>query len=98
MFRARKILYPNIPASALEFSNLLPTTKCAVNFKATVQLEHQIAVSFFSDKLHEIFANISDLHLDGTFYTVPKQFYELWSIFLKVGGHTILAIHCLLTK
>ena len=83
MFRTRKGLYLNIPASALEFSHLLTTTKFAVKFKATVQLEHRKAVIFFSDKLLDIFADISGLHFDGAFYTVPKQFYQLWTIFFK---------------
>ena len=30
------------------------------------------------------------------FYTVPKQFYQLWTISIVVDQHVIPAIHCLL--
>ena len=35
--------------------------------------------------------------LMGPFFTVPIQFYQLWTIFIVVNQHVIPAIHCLLT-
>ena len=32
-----------------------------------------------------------------TFYTVPVQFYQLWTIFITLGRHTLPAVHCLLS-
>ena len=37
------------------------------------------------------------MQYDGTFFTVPMQFYQLWTIFISVGRHNLAAIHCLLT-
>ena len=98
MFRARKILQPMIPQSASEFSEVLPTTTFAVNHKATVIVDGRIAVIIFSDKLYYLLADITNIQFDGTIYTVPKQFYQLWTLFLTVGRHAIPAIHCLLTN
>ena len=83
MFRARKILQPMIPQSASEFSEVLPTATFAVNLKATVIVDGRIAVIFFSDKLYDLLADITNIQFDGTFYTVPKQFCQLWTLFLK---------------
>ena len=96
MFRARKLLQPKIPGSASEFCQVLPTTNFAVNLKATVIVDGRIGVIFFSDKLYGFLADITNIQFDGTFYTVPKQFYQLWTLFLSVGRHAIPAIHCLL--
>ena len=38
-----------------------------------------------------------NLQFDGTFQTVPVQFYQLWTIFIAVDGHTLPAIHSLLS-
>ena len=37
------------------------------------------------------------IQVDGTFYCVPKQFYQLWTIFVRVERHSLPAIHYLLT-
>ena len=60
MFRARKILQPMIPQSASEFCEVLPTTTFAVNHKATVIVDGRIAVIFFSDRLYDLLADITN--------------------------------------
>ena len=45
---------------------------------------------------HELL-RVDTISFDGTFYTCPKQFTQLWTIFGKFGIHTFPAIHCLLT-
>ena len=42
-------------------------------------------------------SEITNIQFDVTFFTVPVQFYQLWTIFVAVGRHTLPAIHCLLT-
>ena len=39
----------------------------------------------------------ANIQFDGTFYTVPTQFGQLWTIFAALGRHTLPAIHCLMT-
>ena len=44
-----------------------------------------------------ILPEITNLQFDGTFQTAPVQFYQLWTIFIAVDGHTLPAIHSLLS-
>ena len=37
------------------------------------------------------------IYFDGTFYMVPSQFYQLWTIFACFGRHVLPVNHCLLT-
>ena len=97
MFRARRTSQPIIPKSAIEFCDLLPTTNFALNLKATITLSDRIAVIFFSEKIHIMIGDISDIQFDGTFYVVPRIFYQLFTIFISIGTHTLPAIHCLMT-
>ena len=98
MFRSRRKLQPNIPATALEFSQLLSTTRYAVNVKASVMLNEGIGMIFFSDKLYDFISDMNDIQFESTFQTVPKQFYQLWTILFSVGKHSLPAIHCLMTS
>ena len=98
MFRSRRKLQPKIPATGLEFSELLPTTIYSGHFKASVMSSEGIGMIFFSDKLYTFISDINDVQFDGTFQTVPNQFYQLWTILLCVGRHCLLAIHCLMTS
>ena len=52
---------------------------------------------FFSDEIRVLLAEATHIQFDGTFYTVPVQFYQLWTIFIAVGRHSIPAVHCLMT-
>ena len=47
--------------------------------------------------MRELIPQIPDIQFDGTFYCVPKQFYQLWTILVPVERHTLPVIHCLLT-
>ena len=41
--------------------------------------------------------DICDIQFDGTFYIVPKLFYQLFTIFISIGTHTLPAIYCLMS-
>ena len=41
--------------------------------------------------------SVDKISFDGTFYTCPKQFTQLWTVFGKFGRHTFPTIHCLWT-
>ena len=98
MFRSRRKLQSKIPHTASELCEMLPTTGFANNLKAIVTQNDGIGVIFFSDEVEKIGSDISKIQFDGTFHTVPDQFYQLWTIFFSVGRHTLPAIHCLLTN
>ena len=56
----------------------------------TVARDNQIAVVFYSDKMRTFPSEITNIQFDGTFFTVPVQFSQLWTIFASVGRHTLL--------
>lgn len=97
MYRARRKTHPKLPLTASEFVDMLPTTSLGVHFKFSVRCEDQVGVVFFSDEIRSILSEVTNIQFDGTFYTVPVQFYQLWTIFIAVGRHTLPAIHCLLS-
>ena len=97
MFRARKTLEPKIPQTALEFSDMITTTNFGKYYKFSVSVGNEIGVVFISEPMKDFLSQITNIQYDGTFFTVPIQFYQLWTIFISVGRHTLPAIHCLLT-
>ena len=48
--------------------------------------------------MRTFFNEVTNIQFDGTFFTVPIQFYKLWTILVSVGRHTLPAIHCLMTS
>ena len=98
MYRSRRKTEPKIPLNAGEFSEMLPGTTYAQHHKFTISLATQIAVIFYSEPMMNLLSEITDIQFDGTFYTVPVQFYQLWTIFVVVDRYTLPAIHCLMTS
>ena len=97
MYRARRTLQPIIPQTASEFSDLLPTTTFGEYYKFSVRCGDDVGVVFYSDQMGTLLSEISNIQFDGTFYTVPIQFYQLSTIFVAVEKHSLPAIHCLMT-
>ena len=98
MYRSRRKTQPKIPLSAEEFSEMLPGTTYGKHHKFTISLLTQVAVIFYSETMMNLLPEITDIQFDGTFYTVPVQFYQLWTIFVVVDRYTLPAIHCLMTS
>ena len=97
MYRARRQLQPKIPQTSFQLETSLPGTPYGLFLKNIVTVGDNQAFIFFSDEIMVLLAEILEISFDGTFYTVPKQFYQLWTIFIIVGQHVLPAIHCLLT-
>ena len=97
MYRARRQLQPKIPQTSFELETTLPGTMYGMFFKDCVMVGGNQAFIFFSDAMTNILGDVTEVSFDGTFYTVPKQFYQLWTIFIDTNQHVIPAIHCLLT-
>ena len=51
----------------------------------------------FLTKQKALLTEATSIQFDGTFYTVPILFYQLWTIFVSVGRHTVQTVHCLMT-
>ena len=89
---------PGLPLKASEFCDIIPTTQLGKFFKFSLTSGNQTGVVLFSERMSGFLSEVSNNVLfDGTFYTVPKQFPQLWTIFVSVGKHTLPAIHCLMS-
>ena len=89
MFRARKTVEPRIPQTAFEFSDMITTTSFGKYYKFSVSVGNEIGVIFLSDQMNEFLSQVTNIQYDGTFFTVPIQFYQLWTILISVGRHTL---------
>ena len=98
MYRSRRRLQPKIPLTAIEFSVMLPESTFAKRHKFTVTTDNHTAVVFYSQYMKNYLSEISKIQYDGTFYTVPAQFSQLWTIFVVIARHALPAIHCLMTS
>ena len=68
------------------------------HFKFAARSGDQIAAVFYSEQMSTFLAEITNVQFDGTFFTVPEQFFQLWTIFVSVGRHSLPAIHCLMSS
>ena len=95
MYRARREIEPTILRSAAEVCQQIQSTQYAVYYRGEVTIGSAIGVFFYSDKFPQVLAEVEDIKFDGTFYTVPIQFYKLWTLFARIGRH-VPFIHCIL--
>ena len=82
MYRSRRMLQPKISATPAEFSQMLPYT-----IFGAVSSNNHMAVVFFSDNIGTFLLQTIAIQFAGTFYTIPIQFYQLWTVFLTVNTH-----------
>ena len=96
MYRARRETQPKIPKSALEFSTIIEDCPNFGQFcKGTVVIGDQCSVIFI--QIHEYLSNVTNVFFDGTFKKCPKQYLQLWTLFVEFGRYVLPAFHCLLT-
>ena len=97
MYRARRRLQPKFPSDAVEFCEMLPTASLGKYYQGSVTCGTDTAVIFYSDAMSSVLCEVMHIQFDGTFFTVPIQFTQLWTIFVAIGRHSLPAIHCLMT-
>ena len=98
MYRARREIEPPIPRTPIEFLEMIPLSQFGIYFKGDVQVGCDVGIIFFSDNMATTLSEVEDVYFDGTFYTVPSQFYQLWTIFGRFQRHVLPVIHCILTS
>ena len=86
MYRARREVEPPIPANALEFIQTIPSTLFNANYVQSVAINidgfaHIYGAIFVSERMSKELVKLDTISFDGTFYTCPKQFKQLWTIF-----------------
>ena len=92
MYRARKTVEPKIPLNASEFVDMIHTTTFGKYFKFSVTSGDQTGVVFFSEQMAGLLSEVTNLQFDGTFFTVPIQFTQLWTVFVSVRRHSLPAV------
>eukprot|EP00800_Vazella_pourtalesii_P004687 TRINITY_DN15436_c0_g1_i1.p1 TRINITY_DN15436_c0_g1~~TRINITY_DN15436_c0_g1_i1.p1 ORF type:complete len:126 (-),score=8.15 TRINITY_DN15436_c0_g1_i1:78-455(-) len=98
MYRARREIEPPILRTPIDFLEMILSSQFGIYFKGGVQVGCDVGMIFFSDKMATTLSEVEDVHFDGTFYTVPSQSYQLWTIFARFQRHVLPVIHCILTS
>ena len=97
LYRSRRKLQLKIPLGASEFCEMISTTSFGKFYQFSVTCGTDTAAIFFSEEMNILLHQVVHIQFDGTFYTVPIQFAQLWTIFVAVDRHSLPAIHCLMT-
>ena len=84
------MLQPKIPQTLSELDIQLPGTIFGMHFKASIFRGDDNGFIFFSDEITSIMLDISEMCFDGAFFTVPVQFYQLWSIFIVIDKRKLV--------
>ena len=64
----------------------------------TVTEENEVAFIFGSDCMINKLTDSTHIQFDGTFKVVPKIFVQLFTLFIEFNGHTLPALHILMTR
>ena len=67
-------------------------------YRGTVNHDGAVAVILAADFMLMKTSNADIIQFDGTFYTVPSIFYQLFTIFVPFRGHCIPATYVLMQK
>ena len=89
MYKTRKILQPKIPSSVQEFDLLVQESQYSDCNLQTVVDADQIAAIFGSRHMIDKSKNALDIQFDGKFTAIPILFYQLFTVFINVTGHTL---------
>ena len=91
MRKRRNQVYPRNPKSLEEIDILMKDAPLGLSssYQGIVELPNgeATAIVLGHQKLMELMVEIKTLGYDGTFYVVPKPFYQLWTIHMIVEGH-----------
>lgn len=94
-YRKRRKLLPEIPKTAAQAAENIPTQPCAALFyKYVVAPSAQgEALIFYIPELLEYMALAEEWNADSTYYVCPSPFYQLLTIGFMRDGYVSLAIN-----
>ena len=98
MFKRRRKIQPRLPSCAQEFGVLLLESGYSTNHLKTVIQEDDVALNFGSDSMVNKLLDFTHIQFDGTFKLIPRLFLQLFTIFVEFNGHTLPALHILMTR
>ena len=81
----------------LEFSDMIHNTTFGKYFQFSVRIGDHTDVVFFSEKMMLFLSDVTDIQFGGTFFTVPIQFTQLWTLFVPIELSSLPATYCLMT-
>ena len=64
---------------------MIHTSTFGKYFQFSVTSGNHTGVVFFSEKMMGFLSDVTNIQFDGTFFTVPIQFTQLWTLFVSVG-------------
>ena len=96
MCKRRRRLLPPLPKDAGDFTQLIVKSPFAHLYRGSVNHDGAVAVIFASDFMLMKMNNVDKIQFDGTFFTVPSIFYQLFTVFVSFHGHCIPAIYILM--
>ena len=76
---------------------MIHTTTFGKYFQFSVTSGDHTGVVFFSEKMMGFLSDGTNIQFDGTIFTVPIQFTQLWTLFVSVERYSLPAIYCLMT-
>lgn len=103
MLRAKRRIQPRQPHTAEECANILESPEAQAfngNLRSVItdQGSGHLAMIFYSLTLVPLMTTIKEWNFDGTFYTVPALFYQLFTLLGFYKGHSFPLIFTLMTS
>ena len=103
LHRAQRRGQPKVPSSAAEACQLLQEEGIAMEYGRNMQMmldddTGEIALVFYSPDMERFLAGAESINFDGTFFVVPSQFYQLFSIHFLYKDHTFPLFYVLMTS
>ena len=96
MLKRRRLEVPGNPQTPEEFENMLLQIRFSTSFCLMVIIQEGFAALFASDLMLRKLKSAKKVIYDGTFYVVPKLFYQLFTIFIQENHNALPAIHILI--
>ena len=100
MYRSRRRAEPAVQTTAADFAAVMADPS-AVNYnefyRGTVTHEDDLAVVFASQTILSRLGEVHHGFYDGTFFCVPRQFYQCFSLMGIFGSQCLPVVHVLMT-
>lgn len=102
MYKRRRLHQPTLPRSASEVPQIISTSRFAANddapfYRGSVEFTEGSAVYFATAAQVDLMKTADKAFIDGTFFTVPRLYYQLFTVFVSVECYVFPVFFCLMT-
>ncbi len=102
LHRAQRRGQPTVPGDAAEACRLMQeegAEEFGLNLQMVLDDEAgDIAQVFYSEDMERFASNIQHVNFDGTFFVVPSQFYQLFTVHFEYLNHSFPFFYALMTR